>query len=215
MPSSSDPMAAIRLNRIAMPVGSLGFGQRAVIWVQGCTIGCPGCISRHTWNRKGGEEIALDALIELLGRQEARSGPFDGLTISGGEPMEQAKAVFMLVERLRDRNWLGPTRDVLVYSGLGAAALNDRFGSRLDLFDAMVAGPFKRRIPGHGLAGSGNQRIIPLTALGQARYIGEPQALWPLEGVVNDDILLLAGVPHRGETEQFRILLEEQGVRLV
>ena len=215
MPHLADPFAAIRLNRIAMPVGSLGFGQRAVIWVQGCTIGCPGCISRHTWSRKGGEVLALDDLIELIGLQEARTGPLDGLTISGGEPMEQADAVFLLVEKLRDRNWLGHARDVLVYSGLGAAALSDRFGPQLGLFDAMVAEPFQRHILGHGLAGSGNQRIIPQTALGQARYISEPLARRPLEGVVNDDILLLAGVPLREETEQFRILLEGHGVRLV
>ena len=150
MPPSADPPAMIRLNRIAMPVASLGFGNRAVIWVQGCTIGCLGCISRHTWNRKGGEEIAVEALIELLGRQEARIGTLDGLTISGGEPMEQAEAVFALVKELRERNWLDSTRDVLVYSGLSAASLNDRFGTQLGQFDAMVAGPFERDSPGQG-----------------------------------------------------------------
>ncbi|MCA1696856.1 MAG: radical SAM protein, partial [Actinobacteria bacterium] len=31
------------------PVTTLGYGTRAGVWVQGCTIGCHGCASRDTW----------------------------------------------------------------------------------------------------------------------------------------------------------------------
>jgi hypothetical protein len=36
----------LRLNRMHHPVTTLGYGTRAGIWVQGCTIGCPGSAPR-------------------------------------------------------------------------------------------------------------------------------------------------------------------------
>ena len=39
----------IAVNRLHWPVTVLGPGHRVGIWMQGCSIGCPGCVSRDTW----------------------------------------------------------------------------------------------------------------------------------------------------------------------
>ena len=39
----------IGLNRVHFPVTALGPGRRVGIWLQGCSIRCPGCMSLDTW----------------------------------------------------------------------------------------------------------------------------------------------------------------------
>lgn len=205
----------LRINRVAVPIGNLGFGQRAAIWVQGCTIACPGCIARHTWNRKGGEVMPVAELAELIELLEARGDRLDGLTISGGEPLEQADPVFELVHTLRNRAWLGPDRDVLVYSGLEAHELDRRFGSRLEAFDVIVAGPYLDDNSSDGLMGSRNQQVLAMTELGQKRYSGVAQPRRPMEGLSNGDVVLLSGIPDADTNARFASLLAEYGLRMV
>jgi anaerobic ribonucleoside-triphosphate reductase activating protein len=212
MPLLNETTTKLRLNRIAIPIASLGYGRRAAIWVQGCSLACRGCISRQTWNPKGGEDISVSDLVELIQLTEEQYGHLDGLTISGGEPMEQADAVFTLVDSLRRRNWLGTKRDVLVYSGLTRPVLLQRFGEQLSLFDVMIAGPFEQGNPGVGIIGSGNQVVLPLTALGADRYDKQPQVPVRMEGAFDGKQLTLSGVPKQGEMEYFSRLLEENGL---
>jgi anaerobic ribonucleoside-triphosphate reductase activating protein len=40
-----------------------GPGRRAVLWVQGCTLGCPGCFNPETHRNRGGEQVTIDDLF--------------------------------------------------------------------------------------------------------------------------------------------------------
>jgi anaerobic ribonucleoside-triphosphate reductase activating protein len=78
-----------------------GPGLRTVVFFQGCSIHCVGC-----WNPKShqfhGEEIKVDAVIEkvLRARQEHS---LEGITFSGGEPVQQADSRLGLMYGLRRR----------------------------------------------------------------------------------------------------------------
>jgi anaerobic ribonucleoside-triphosphate reductase activating protein len=77
-----------------------GLGPRAVLWLQGCSLGCTSC-----WNQAGlpftGTPTDGQEIVErVLALQQA--GLIEGLTLSGGEPMQQAPSVLGLIERLRD-----------------------------------------------------------------------------------------------------------------
>ena len=63
-----------------------GEGIRTVVWTQGCPHNCPGCHNPHTFNYKGGFEEEVDVLIDEILKIEMQ----DGITFSGGDPMEQA-----------------------------------------------------------------------------------------------------------------------------
>ena len=39
----------ISINNYKYPVTVLGPGKRIVVWTQGCSIRCKGCMSIHTW----------------------------------------------------------------------------------------------------------------------------------------------------------------------
>ena len=68
----------------AAGVHGLGPGRRVVLWVRGCSIGCPGCMTPELWAKV--QPRPIEPLAEML--SGALQG-HEGLTISGGEPFEQ------------------------------------------------------------------------------------------------------------------------------
>ena len=81
-----------------------GPGLRSVIWVQGCTRGCPGCFNPHTHPHDPRHLLDPEALAQRL----MRVPDTDGITLSGGEPFEQAAACAVLRKpfaRPADRWW--------------------------------------------------------------------------------------------------------------
>lgn len=134
-----------------------GPGLRAVVWFQGCTIGCAGCFNPETHDPGLGH---ADDVESLFGRIAALTG-VEGVSISGGEPFQQPEALLELLTLLRTT-----PLSTLVFSGLTMEAIRARpLGSRiLSGIDVLVAGPYVRdRRLGTGLLGSSNQRLHLLT----------------------------------------------------
>ena len=73
-----------------------GPGVRYTIWLQGCSIHCPGCSNTDTWDPQGGYEKSVADIIKDI---KAEPG-LDGVTITGGEPLDQYEAVLELCKRL-------------------------------------------------------------------------------------------------------------------
>eukprot|EP00456_Euglypha_rotunda_P082538 TRINITY_DN81281_c0_g1_i1.p1 TRINITY_DN81281_c0_g1~~TRINITY_DN81281_c0_g1_i1.p1 ORF type:complete len:177 (-),score=18.11 TRINITY_DN81281_c0_g1_i1:10-486(-) len=90
-----------------------GPGSRAVIWLQGCSLNCPGCWNPLSHSIEGGMEVEIANAVEWVGELHS-SGLIDGLTISGGEPMEQASGLLALLQALRRRS---PNISIGVFSG--------------------------------------------------------------------------------------------------
>ncbi len=77
-----------------------GPGKRAVVWLQGCTLACPGCWNPQTHPKSGGEEVhTVDVAAWVCSMIEGNQ--LDGLTISGGEPMQQNVEVVRLINTVR------------------------------------------------------------------------------------------------------------------
>ena len=74
-----------------------GPGLRFAVFVQGCTHGCPGCHNPESQPRAGGEVRAIDDLVAHIAANKLAQG----VTISGGEPFEQAAACAELARRCR------------------------------------------------------------------------------------------------------------------
>lgn len=73
-----------------------GPGKRAVIWVQGCGLGCDGCWNPETWDAGAGTLMENGRILAWLAGLDV-----DGLSISGGEPMAQAVAAMRLILGVR------------------------------------------------------------------------------------------------------------------
>lgn len=137
-----------------------GPGARFVVWLQGCTLGCPGCFNPGTHPEGGGRDVEVDELATEVAA--ARAAGVEGLSLSGGEPLQQAAAAAALLGRARE---LGLS--TLAFSGYTLEEIRDLPDGPevLARLDVLVDG---RYVAGErlatGLRGSANQRIHLLTA---------------------------------------------------
>jgi anaerobic ribonucleoside-triphosphate reductase activating protein len=204
--------AGIALSRIHFPVTTLGPGRRIGIWFQGCSIRCPGCISMDTW-AQGRGITTIDEVFNAIARWIPVA---DGITISGGEPFDQPKALFELLKRLR----LLTEADVLVFTGHPWTKVGEILDASPGLIDALVTGPFDlNRNQTLALRGSDNQELHFLTAMGRARFASFQRPITEVERTLDimfDDRgdVWFAGIPGRDDFRRLREMLENAGARL-
>ena len=158
------------IGRILSPVHSLGPGNRVCLWTQGCSKKCDGCISPDLQSPCG-IDVDERRLAELLGRV-AQKNDCPGLTISGGDPFEQAPALLKLLELVR-----GQFDDILVYTGfLFSDIVNGETGEEgkkcLDYIDVLIDGRYIKSLnsPDCVLRGSSNQTIVFINGQKRALY---------------------------------------------
>lgn len=139
-----------------------GPGLRFALWVQGCGLRCPGCCNPHMFARGRGTAVPVDTLLAELEHARARHA-IEGLTILGGEPLEQLPAVAALCEGAASRG-IG----VLVFSGhrLDEARALPGFAALWPHVDTLVDGRYDAALPepppergGRRFIGSRNQTL--------------------------------------------------------
>ena len=133
-----------------------GPGARFVVWFQGCTLGCPGCFNPTTHDVAGGRSIEIDELAHAM----AASG-VEGLSLSGGEPLQQPDAARALLDIART---LGMS--TLAFSGYAIDEIRALPGGPevLARLDVLIDGRYVARDRlATGLRGSANQNIQLLT----------------------------------------------------
>jgi anaerobic ribonucleoside-triphosphate reductase activating protein len=156
-------VTAVRIHAFEPRSRANGPGARFVVWFQGCTLGCAGCFNPTTPAAAGGREVALDELIGELTRA-AHAGPgraIEGLSLSGGEPLQQPDAARGLLDAARA---LGLS--TLAFSGYAIDEIRALPGGAnvLAQLDVLIDGRYvsTERLA-TGLRGSANQRIQLLT----------------------------------------------------
>jgi anaerobic ribonucleoside-triphosphate reductase activating protein len=194
----------INLNRLHFPVSTLGYGQRVAIWMQGCSLQCPGCISHDTWAHGHGK-VPFTTLTTSLASWLSQA---DGLTVSGGEPFEQPLALACLLRWWRQNH----EGDILVFSGYSWEHLSSRYSQLLALIDVLISDPYQQdagqTLP---LRGSDNQRLHLLTPRASERYavMSRQRALdicW------DGDRLWMAGIPYPQDMAALQQRLHLQGL---
>lgn len=139
-----------------------GPGRRYALWVQGCSLRCAGCCNPEMLPHEGGERVPVARLVEEL--KPLVSKGIEGVSLLGGEPMEQAEA---LAEFATQARMLGLS--VMVFSGYTRAELEARgdAGTQrlLAQTDVLVDGRFdaKERDVARRWVGSRNQVVHHLT----------------------------------------------------
>jgi anaerobic ribonucleoside-triphosphate reductase activating protein len=153
-------VTVVRVHAVERGSRANGPGARFVIWVQGCTLGCAGCFNPATHPAAGPATTVAELAAGLAAA--ARAGDVEGLTLSGGEPMQQAPAALELLLAARRLGlstlmFSGYTREELAAQALGPAVLAH--------LDVLVDGRYRSDLrAGAALRGSSNQRVHLLTA---------------------------------------------------
>ncbi len=136
-----------------------GPGLRAVLWLQGCTLACPGCFNPQTHSMGGGEVVGIEGVLEQI---RARIGKVEGLTISGGEPLLQRAALTELLRRLR----MSAPLSIVVFTGFEWQEVQKMPGiaNLLDNIDVLIAGRYRQeQRVARSLTGSANKTYHFLT----------------------------------------------------
>ena len=89
-----------------------GPGMRAVVYFQGCNLGCAGCWNPATHAFTGLSHEAQDVAEQVAAARQTQF--IEGVTFSGGEPMQQAPDLLDLIRLLRRAR---PDISIGMYSG--------------------------------------------------------------------------------------------------
>ena len=73
-----------------------GPGVRFVVFLQGCNLRCKCCHNPDTWDTKKAKIMSCEEIVERALRYKEYFGTDGGITLSGGEPLMQAKVAFEL-----------------------------------------------------------------------------------------------------------------------
>jgi len=148
-----------------------GPGRRTCIWVQGCSIKCKGCVNEHTHPHDPKYLIPPEDLAKWIEGIE----DIEGITVSGGEPFEQAAGVANLIELIKSKNL-----SVFVFTGYNYQDLKDSNNNDIQRFlshiDILCSGPFIQSKKDESLLwrGSTNQELIYLSD----RYNSDMEEAW-------------------------------------
>lgn len=114
-----------------------GPGRRYALWLQGCSIKCEHCCNPQMIDDSQGDLVACSDLA-----RDIYTADSDGLTVMGGEPLDQPKALNQLLDELAK---LGYNKDMILFSGftweeIQADCARKQTAAR---FDLLIAGPYK------------------------------------------------------------------------
>ncbi len=154
-----------------------GPGRRAVLWFQGCSLGCRDC-----WNpQTHAFGVKPDLSTEEVGRSILTYRDIEGVTFSGGEPFQQAPDLLELCKYVKARR---PRLSLGIFSGYtiqeltvgrwqyrcspdklwhqGTTALFNQIAAHLDfgVFGRFVGAQASSDKP---LRGSRNQKVVFFT----------------------------------------------------
>ncbi len=140
-----------------------GTGIRSTLFVSGCTHHCKGCFNGAYQDFKYGkpwDEQAEKVFLEYVQEENVK-----GVTILGGEPMEQTQDddLLYLLQKIKDTH-----KNIWIYSGytFEEICLDPKKYALLELCNVLVDGKFEqdKRNLMLRFRGSENQRIIDIQA---------------------------------------------------
>lgn len=137
-----------------------GVGIRTSIFVTGCTHNCKDCFNKKYMDFNFGE-VWTDETTNLVA-EYLKDKNVAGLTLLGGEPMQNAKELLEIVRKIKSVI----KKDIWIYSGYTFEEIledEDRF-ELLKECDVLVDGRFVLELKDLKLKfrGSSNQRIIDI-----------------------------------------------------
>lgn len=209
------------VDRLYVPVTTLGPGERIVVWTCGCAKHCPGCANPELQKKRPDAAIEPARLAALLTDLAERTGT-RRITFTGGDPLEQAEELAQVLAAIRPA-----FGDILVYTGFTLEELRrradfpscllaplpregsagEKTGARTSLpplIDVLIDGPYLEALNDGACAlrGSTNQRVIVLNPALENLYHEEMSKPRRVQNAVFDGRAMSIGIhgrPHGKE----------------
>lgn len=116
-----------------------GPGNRLVIWVQGCKFNCKGCFNPETHPYNKSNLVDVVDLTKMINEDTS----IEGITISGGEPLDYPKQIQSLLSGLEHRI------STIIYSGYHYEDIvsNENLLNVIKLVDLSIVGRYDSSLP--------------------------------------------------------------------
>ena len=116
-----------------------GPGNRIVIWVQGCKFHCKGCFNPETHPYTKKHLMDISKLAELINNDTT----IEGITLSGGEPLDYPKQLANLFKKLN------PRLTIILYSGFNIDEIDvePSLKELLKMTDLAIVGRYDENLP--------------------------------------------------------------------
>lgn len=144
-----------------------GEGIRTTIFVTGCYHNCKDCFNQEYQDFNYGKKFDKEIIKEILDKM--REPYINGLSILGGEPLENVGILIELCEEVKKEY---PEKDIWMWTGYTyEEVLNGKTKEKkeevfrlLKLIDVVVDGRFNHKLKNLSLKfrGSSNQRILDM-----------------------------------------------------
>ena len=199
------------MSRIAYPVTSLGPGRRMGIWVQGCSLKCPGCISKDTWDERSGtlidEQQLAKSVAEIISQEN-----LDGIAVTGGEPTNQASSLSQFLAIVLNEL---PQVNTVIFSGVEKEKLLADFTELTQYIDLAICGPYVVDLPSdRPLISSDNQQYVPCSNRGEEllSMISDASFQHEIQFDVDIDDITMVGLPFPHGMELLEEELRKRGI---
>ena len=127
-----------------MPVYNISYstvngpGKRMVIWVQGCGLNCNGCFNSHAHSYTRDKCIDIENLANKINTDTS----IEGITVSGGEPLDFTNELGLLLNRVK------PVLTKIIFSGYTVDEIvNDKGKMKVvKQADLIIAGRYDKKL---------------------------------------------------------------------
>ena len=131
-----------------------GPGLRFVLWTQGCSKGCKNCFNPETWSNNIFKELSAKQIFEVIKNFEV-----DGITISGGDPLEQENELLELLFLLKE---IKLPKGIILFTGFSRNEIRENpiREKCLSYIDVLIDGRYIDELKTeNSLRGSSNQEF--------------------------------------------------------
>ena len=186
----------MQIDRILYPITTLGPGERLVIWTIGCSKQCFNCSNPELWKRDPNRDINTNELMDLIMKTLPKE-KVEGVTITGGDPLEQIKELNKLLPLLHSI-----TDDILVYTGYPFAALQEKlakedFAVLEQYVTVLIDGVYTEDLNDNScpLRGSSNQQLIYFDDSKKEKYLHYLNNTRSVQNIFYNDKMISVGIP--------------------
>lgn len=156
-----------------------GPGNRLVIWVQGCKFNCKGCFNPETHPYTKEYLVDVVDLVKMINEDTS----IEGITISGGEPLDYPNQIYSILTGIEDR------LTTILYSGFQFEDVvsDENLMKAIKLADLSIIGRYDSTLP-HPFLG---KRFVLTSDRIDLNYFKPKQII---EYVINKETITKTGI---------------------
>ena len=127
-----------------------GPGKRLLLFTQGCSLRCKGCTNQHLWEFGKGIDVTIEEILY-------QCTDLDGITLHGGEPLDQANVLVELIRKLKQQG-----KTIILFTGYIFKELNKVQKQAWLSSDMVISGRYEEQNRNIYLQfrGSTNQKVF-------------------------------------------------------